>query len=130
VITRPLWQKNTVIIFPFAMLFLIYILREQLIHLGTLFPACPSYTYLHIYCPGCGNTRSVQHLLTGDLASSVKYNPFPLIGLILAVLFYIEIITFVFGKHKRIITRNRSFWWTFTILMSFYFIIRNFVKPF
>lgn len=127
---RPLWQKIAIIVFPFAAIYLIYILRNWLIKLGTLFPGCPSYTYLHVYCPGCGNTRSVQHLLTGDLIDSVRYNPVPLIGLVLAALFYIEVITYVFGKHRKIVTRNQSFWWTFAILISLYFIVRNFIKPF
>ncbi len=123
-------KKAAICIFPFALIIIAYILRYQIIHLGTLLPSCPSYTYLNIYCPGCGNTRSVQHLIIGDLPGSIKYNPIPLLGIILAILAYIELITYVFGRHKNILPRSRVFWWTLSAISIIYFVVRNFIRPF
>ena len=123
-------KKAAICIFPFALIIIAYILRYQIIHLGTLLPSCLSYTYLNIYCPGCGNTRSVQHLIIGDLPGSIKYNPIPLLGIILAILAYIELITYVFGRHKNILPRSRVFWWTLSAISIIYFVVRNFIRPF
>lgn len=122
--------RAVVCIFPFAVAITAYFLRNQLIFWGTLFPSCPSYTYLDIYCPGCGNTRSVQHLLKGDIISSVRFNPIPLLGIILGILAYIELITYVFGRHKKIFPRSRVYWWTMGAISLLYFVVRNFIRPF
>lgn len=124
------WIKVLVCIFPFITVGFIYIFRNSISYLGTFFPACPSYTWFNIYCPGCGNTRSVQHLLKGDIAGSIKFNPVPLFGIIILILSYIELITVVFGRHIKIIPRSRGFWTCTAIIFSIYFIIRNFVRPF
>ena len=124
------WKKVAVCIFPFVIIIIAYFLRNQIIYLGTLFPSCPSYTYLNVYCPGCGNTRSVQHLLIGDITGSIRFNPIPLLGIILGILAYFELITCVFGRHKKIFPRNRTFWWTLVIISSLYFVVRNFIRPF
>ncbi len=128
--TKFKWAKVVVCIFPFALIITAYLLRNQLIFLGTLFPSCPSYTYLNIYCPGCGNTRSVQHLLKGDILGSIRFNPIPLLGIILVMLAYIELITYVFGRHKKIVPRNRAIWWTLGAISLIYFVVRNFIRPF
>ncbi len=124
------WKKVAVCIFPFALIIAAYFLRNQIIYLGTLFPSCPSYTYLNIYCPGCGNTRSVQHLLKGDIYGSIRFNPIPLLGIILVIPAYIELITYVFGRHKKIFPRNRIIWWTLGTISIVYFVVRNFIRPF
>ncbi|WP_024834346.1 DUF2752 domain-containing protein [Ruminiclostridium josui] len=124
------WIKAAVCIFPFVLIVSVYFLKNQIIYLGTLFPSCPSYTYLNIYCPGCGNTRSVQHLLKGDITESIRFNPIPLLGIILAILAYIELITYVFHRHKKIFPRNRIFWWVLGAISSVYFVVRNFIRPF
>lgn len=38
-------------------------------------PPCVLFTFFHIYCPGCGGTRSVEALLHGHLLESVWYHP-------------------------------------------------------
>ncbi|MHB8063995.1 MAG: DUF2752 domain-containing protein [Ruminiclostridium sp.] len=127
---RSLWIKILVCVFPFIAVGFIYIFRAALYHLGTFFPACPSYTFFNIYCPGCGNTRSVQHLLEGDIAGSLRYNIVPIFGMIIGAIAYFELITFIFGKHIKIIPRSRKFWTIIIIAFSLYFIIRNFVRLF
>ena len=124
---KSLWIKILVCVFPFVAVDLIYIFRAALYFLGTTFPACPSYTFFNIYCPGCGNTRSVQHLLRGDIVGSIRYNIVPIFGISIAALAYIELISFIFGKHIKIIPRGRKFWIIAIVAFSLYFIIRNFV---
>jgi hypothetical protein len=127
---RALRIKILSCVLPFIVIGLIYIFRVALYDLGTIFPSCPSYTLFDIYCPGCGNTRSVQHLLKGDVVGSLTYNIVPIFGILVSVFTYLELITFVFGKHIKIIPRNRRFWAITLVGFSLYFIIRNFVRLF
>ena len=122
--------KIMVILLPVIVVFLIYFFRDALIFLGTKFPACPSYTYLHVYCPGCGNTRSVQHLLSGDITGSIRYNPVPIFGIILILLAYIELLCATFKKHVKLVPRSKRFWAAITAFFIIYFVIRNFIKIF
>lgn len=128
--TKLLWKKILICLSPFIALLIVYLSRNALIYLGTRFPACPSYTYLDIYCPGCGNTRSVQHLLRGDVAGSIRYNPVPVFGIIIGALAYLEYLTYVFGRHIKLLPRARKFWAFIVLVFSVYFIIRNFIRPF
>lgn len=127
---RSIWIKVLVCVFPFIAVSLIYLFRNNIIKLGTLFPSCPSYTLLDIYCPGCGNTRSVQHLLKGDILGSLKFNIVPIFGIVLGTLAYLELITFLFGKRKKLVPRNRKFWSIIIIVFSIYFVLRNFILLF
>ncbi|OPX43673.1 hypothetical protein CLHUN_23930 [Ruminiclostridium hungatei] len=118
------------ILLPAITLGLIYFFRQQLFDLGTLFPGCPSYTYLHIYCPGCGNTRSVQHLLSGDLAGSLRYNPVPVFGILLLLLGYVEMLSYSFNRRVRLIPRSKPFWSIIGLVFIIYFVVRNFIRIF
>lgn len=125
---RSRWIKIMVCIFPFIAVSIIYIFKDVLYYLGDLLPACPSYTFLDIYCPGCGNTRSVQHLLKGDVIGSLKFNPVPLFGIVIGVLAYLELFSYVFGKQIKFVPRSRKFWTSTIIVFSIYFILRNFLR--
>jgi hypothetical protein len=37
-------------------------------------PKCSLHSLTGLYCPGCGNTRATQALLSGDLAGAAKQN--------------------------------------------------------
>ncbi|MBO4310642.1 MAG: DUF2752 domain-containing protein [Lachnospiraceae bacterium] len=37
---------------------------------------CAVFKYLHIYCPGCGGTRSFNHFIHGNIIQSILCNPF------------------------------------------------------
>jgi len=51
------------------------ILYRFWLHNFITFPPCLLYEHLGIYCPGCGGTRSVWALLSGDVFLSVYYHP-------------------------------------------------------
>lgn len=117
--------KIIVCIFPFFTVGMVMTFKNLLYKLGTYLPACPIYQYFNVYCPGCGNTRSIQHLLTGNILDSLKFNITPVFCLIIGVLAYIELVFYVFGKNIKIIPRAKVFWVSIIILFLLYYIIRN-----
>lgn len=44
---------------------------------------CFIYNLFHIPCPGCGCTRASIELLKGNIINSIKYNPLPLLLIII-----------------------------------------------
>lgn len=38
------------------------------------FLPCPTYTLLHLYCPGCGAARAMHSLLHGQLYQAFRFN--------------------------------------------------------
>ena len=45
-----------------------------------VYPPCPLLSITGVPCPMCGMTRSVRSLMHGDLAASVRYQPFGMIA--------------------------------------------------
>ncbi len=88
-------------------------------------PACPSHTYLGIYCPGCGSTRATHHLLNGRPLESFRCNPLvlPLLPLVLFLLvrFFGEALT------KRSWRLPGEVWlgWILLVAFLFLFVVRN-----
>lgn len=120
--------KIIICVFPFIAFSMVYAFKSVLINLSTHLPACPIFTYFDVYCPGCGNTRSVQCLLNCDIIGSLRFNITPIFGLIIGILAYIELVLYIFGKNIRILPRSRKFWTFIIIAFVLYFIIRNLIK--
>lgn len=78
-------------------------------------PICPSYTFFHIYCPGCGTTRAVYCLLHGNLTGFFRNNIMLLPILMLVGLLLIRP---DFKKHYTFLN-------IFTLLLILYTICRN-----
>ena len=90
-------------------------------------PPCPVYAKSGIYCPGCGNTRSVTALLHGDLLLALRNNiTMPFLALI-ALLFYIETAAGLCGKKLHLLPRREAFWYTVLGIFIVYFVLRNFI---
>ena len=97
------------------------------LHYVTLWP-CPSYTLMHIYCPGCGSTRAVGALMHGDVLLSLRQNPAIVVMLLLAVLYYLEFALKVWGVRFRVPPlHNMRFIAALLILWVAYAVVRNFV---
>jgi hypothetical protein len=103
------------------------LMRRQIIALTKHFPACVFYSLFGLYCPSCGNTRSVIALLNGNLAASVRYNLSIPVFLLLALLAYTELAALCFGKRIRLLPRRLSFYVCLIVLMVIYWIVRNFI---
>ncbi len=117
--------KLLTILIPIIVL-LIYLVHDSIFHYLSQLPTCPFYSLFDLYCPACGNTRSVKALINGDILSSLRYNVEPMILIILSTLLYIELVTKSFGKHIRLLPRKFSFYLTLIILLVLYLIVRNF----
>ena len=121
------WQKMLVIVAPFAVLAVCALIAWFVLHYVTLLP-CPSYTLLHIYCPGCGSTRAVGALMHGDVLLSLRQNPAIVVMLLLAVLYYLEFALRVWGVRFRIpLLHNMKFIAALLVLWVAYAVVRNFV---
>lgn len=99
------------------------IITELLFHL----PKCLFYTTYHLYCPACGNTRSIYSLMNGDIASALRYNITPVVLLLLLLCGYIELAAFSFNKRILLLPRKSGFYLTMSIIMVFYLLLRNFI---
>ncbi len=108
--------------------FLIILFRERFLALVLPYlPSCYFYRLFHLYCPACGNTRSVISLLQGDLLSSLRFNIVPLILCFLIFLSYVELVTYSFNHQIRLLPRKLSFYLILIAILIFYWIFRNFV---
>lgn len=119
--------KAAVILLPIFAAAAAFLLLPLVPKIAELLPPCTIHLYTGLLCPGCGNTRAVTALADFDLITSVRYNPIPLICVILAALYYTELVLYVFGKHKKLVPRKWSFWLIFVILFLIYCVVRNFI---
>ena len=115
------------ILLPITALILILFRESFLALVLPYFPSCYFYSLFHVYCPSCGNTRSVISLLHGDVLSSLRFNIVPLILFLLILLSYIELATYSFGKQVRLLPRKLSFYLILIACLILYWIFRNFV---
>jgi hypothetical protein len=53
-----------------------------------IFPPCVFHELTGLYCPGCGATRAVHHLLHGEIAAAFAMNPLLVVSLPLIPLFW------------------------------------------
>jgi hypothetical protein len=121
-------NKLIAIALPLTSLLLLLFKRELLAFTNYL-PACFVYSKLHLYCPACGNTRSVSALLEGDILASLQYNITPGLVLLLALLAYIEFVAVSFNRPIKLLPRKLWFYLVLIALLVIYYIVRN-LSPF
>ncbi len=67
--------------------------------------SCVLYEWSGILCPGCGGTRALYHLFSGNLLVSFKYHP----AVITVILFYFQfMLLYLCRKYIFIKTRNKE----------------------
>jgi hypothetical protein len=119
-------KRNRIITIALPMMgILILLMKEHILALIPYIPSCFLYSRLHLYCPACGNTRSVTALLHGDLIASLQYNITPLLVLFLAVAAYLEFAFTSFGKPIKLLPRRLWFYLVLITLMIVYYLARN-----
>jgi hypothetical protein len=109
------------------LIILIYILQDYILALVPFIPPCSIYRAYDIYCPACGNTRSITALFHGDILASLRYNIVPLLLGLLTLLAYLELATYSFGKHIRLLPRKLAFYLVLIALLILYWVVRNYI---
>lgn len=91
------------------------------------FPKCPTYTFLHLNCPGCGSQRAVHELLHLNIAKAFSYNPLFITTLpFLVYIFGVVLYNFVFDKKIKIkILYSNTFAKALIYTVIIYSILRN-----
>ena len=121
------YQKVLVVVIPLAGIALLMV-TARFILAHVTFSTCPALQYLHIYCPGCGSTRAVQALLSGDILLALRQNISVPVLSVIAALYYLEFAFKVFGVRFRISLLHDVKWMVCLLVLWFvYFFLRNFV---
>lgn len=121
------YHKVLVIAGPLLSLAALAALAAVILSNFSLLP-CPSYTLIHVYCPGCGSTRAVTSLLHGDILLSLRQNAVIIVMILLALMFYIELVLKVFGKSFRFpLIHNEKFYYVLLGVWFVYAVLRNFI---
>lgn len=101
--------------------------REEIVGLVKDSGPCLFNLATGYYCPGCGNTRSAEALLRGNIVLALRNNAvLPFLAFVLLIL-YIELIFSVLGKPKKLLPRKVWFWWPIGGLFLVYLVVRNFI---
>lgn len=120
-------HKILVVVLPVAGVLTLYAVARFILGHVQLWP-CPSYTLLHILCPGCGATRAVQALLHGNVLLALRQNLSVPVMIVLACLYYLEFAFTVFGKKLRIpLLHSRAFVISLFVVWILYAVARNFI---
>lgn len=94
-----------------------------------IYPSCIFYSYLGIYCPGCGGTRAVRELLHGHVLRSLLYHPLVLYAAAIYVVFMISQTLSLVSK-GRIKGVSFHFWFLYgaVAVIAVNFIVKNLLK--
>ena len=80
------------------------ILKVRLITVGEIAfqeGTCLFSRHFHLYCPGCGGTRSIARLLKFDLIGSITANPIPAYSIAICLHVWIALFHNVVTKNKK-----------------------------
>ncbi len=84
------------------------------------------YKLTGLLCPGCGNTRAVNHLVHGRLWLAFRSNPDVPFLVAVPLGFYIELISDICGKKVKIVPRSMWLWGAIIAVYAVFFVLRNF----
>ncbi|MEG1718981.1 MAG: DUF2752 domain-containing protein [Clostridia bacterium] len=124
---QKLWVSILIIIAPFILFVVAYLLKEQIAIVAEYIPKCGFKRVTGYACPGCGNTRSVFALLNFDILGSLRLNITPIVGGIILFILYLEVVFASFGKKVIIFPRKSYVIYIILAVMITYFLVRNFI---
>lgn len=82
-------RQRTIILFCINIILIIgLIIATLLLKYTNIRLKCITYELIGIYCPGCGCTRMVSHILSGDIATAFKCNQLMFILIPYTILLY------------------------------------------
>lgn len=125
---RKPWVRAVLLSLPVIFVLCCIILRDYAFYIAQNYlPPCVSYSHLGIYCPGCGLTRFILAIMSGDLWLAFRCNAviFCLFAALIAI--YAEFVLLSFGKDVHLLPRKPLFYVIFAIAAAVYFVLRNFV---
>lgn len=117
-------------------------LKQQLLALGLAVAFCVIYLIFgdmlgvyvpcifrkitHLYCPGCGITRMLAAILTGDFYQALRYNPLICILLPLVIVYLVDYLINQARGRKSLLVRTPNWVWILMIVaLVIYGIMRN-----
>lgn len=103
-----------------------FLFREPILN-NVQLPPCQIHARSGIYCPGCGNTRSVEAMLHGNIFLALRNNiTIPFLSVVLLLL-YLETAIGLSGREVHLLPRKEAFWYVVLGLFVAYFVARNFL---
>jgi hypothetical protein len=84
--TGRIWIVNSVVV---ATATAGYVLRRFSPVTSSFYPRCPIFTWLHLYCPGCGGTRALAALLHGRPFEAMHWNAMVVLLLPFATFYFV-----------------------------------------
>lgn len=118
------WIGYTLSLSVLAGLAYAYILAARSI--PRLFLPCGMKVFFHLYCPGCGGTRAVEHLIHFQFVESLQSNPLVLIMAAISVYYWGKALYMLIKNkgeaHYRI---NAGPFLAFLAIMLIFFVVRN-----
>lgn len=90
-------------------------------------PPCLIRTATGWLCPSCGLTHAVYALIRGNLWESLRQNAVLLFGVLLGIVWYIELWTRALGRPKKLLPRKGAFWVGVLLFWLGYTVVRNLV---
>ena len=106
-------------------------LKTQVSDLSFQEGQCGFSKTFHLYCPGCGGTRAVKHLLDLEVIPSLLSNPIPIYAIALVIRIWIALLHNVFccREEASSVKRWKLFYqwemWTILVVVIGFFILRN-----
>ncbi len=112
---------------PLIVALVAIMLKEQIFSLMQwVFPDCFILHNFGVLCPSCGNTRSVQALLSGDFVTSFHSNPIIIVIVLVVLTLYAEGVLYIFGKRVRILPRSKWLLVLLAVIYAVFLVARNY----
>ncbi len=90
---------------------------------SSVLPPCPFHALTGWYCPGCGSTRMLHHLVHGHPLLAFAQNPFAMI--LMPFLLY-GLVRQLFSPDRAVFSRIPAVWiWTLAVSTVVFAVLRN-----